>query len=98
MDAERTILQPEVSKLTDLQQRCIQAIADDWANFDQINQSDVQLLHKQSPLVLTETIARLSKAAKQYTDASLRRVSAMRRRHELTTSESSSEASSESRS
>jgi hypothetical protein len=96
MDAERTILQPEVSKLTDLQQRCIQAIADDWANFDQINQSDVQLLHKQSPLVLTETIARLSKAAKQYTDASLRRVSAMRRRHELTTSESSSEASSES--
>jgi hypothetical protein len=66
MDAERTLFQPEVSKLTDLQKRCIQAIADDWITVDEINQSDVQLLQKQSPLVLTETICRFSKAAKHH--------------------------------
>jgi hypothetical protein len=70
MDAERTIFQPEVSKLADLQQRCIQAIEDDWSNFDKINQSDVQLLQKQSPLVLTETISRLRSSHRAWTDHS----------------------------
>jgi hypothetical protein len=68
MDAERTMFHPEESTLTDLQKRCIQALADDWRNFDKINLSDVQLLQKQSPLVLTETISRFSRAGMESID------------------------------
>jgi hypothetical protein len=32
MDAERTMFHPEESALTDLQNRCIQAVADDWVD------------------------------------------------------------------
>jgi hypothetical protein len=65
IDAERTILSPDVNELTELQQRCIQAITDDWINFDQIDQSDVKLLQKQNPLVLTETLSRFANVAQE---------------------------------
>jgi hypothetical protein len=75
MEAERTMFHPKESTLTDLQRRCIQAIADDWRNFDKINWSDVELLQKQSPLVLTETISRFSRTGKE----SIYRINARRK-------------------
>jgi hypothetical protein len=65
IDAERTMLAPDENELTELQQRCIQAIADDWINFDRIDQSDIKLLQKQNPLVLTETLSRFANVAQK---------------------------------
>jgi hypothetical protein len=79
MEAERTMFHPKESTLTDLQRRCIQAIADDWRNFDKINWSDVELLQKQSPLVLTETISRFSRAGKHCVDELSRTVAQLKR-------------------
>ena len=65
IEAERRILKPDERQLTDLQVRCIQAIADDWFQFNQFDPSDIKLLQKQNPLVLTETLSRVTAAARQ---------------------------------
>jgi hypothetical protein len=65
IDAEREIVEPGESRLTDLQNRCIKALCDNWSNFDELAQRDIALLQKQSPFLLTKALREFAKRAKK---------------------------------
>ena len=64
MNAEREIIVPPNDNLSDLQDRCIDAIARDWLVMN-LEDETIQLLQKQYPLVLGEMFRRSLLAAQQ---------------------------------
>ena len=65
IEAERKIVAPEESMLSNLQQRCVAALVRDWSYMDLRAQGDVmELAKKQSPMVLAEILAGVLCAAK----------------------------------
>jgi len=65
MEAERKIVAPEESILTNLQKRCVAALVYNWSHMDFRAQGDImELAKKQSPLVLAEILAGVLCAAK----------------------------------
>ena len=58
MEAERKIVAPEGSMLSNLQQRCVAALVYNWSHMDLQAQGDVmELAKKPSPIVLAEILA-----------------------------------------
>jgi len=66
IDAERQIVAPDESRLSNLQKRCIAALSKDWSSIDLCAKGAVlALAKKQSPMVLTEVLSGTLAAAKK---------------------------------
>jgi hypothetical protein len=64
LDAERRLVAPDAAKLTRFQERCMKAFANDWELIDLLEDAKtMEILRRQSPLVLAELLARTMDSA-----------------------------------
>ena len=54
--------------MTSLQRRCIQSIAEDWKNFDDLPENDFKALRIQHPLILMHTLVQFARTAEDEID------------------------------